>query len=192
MQKPIKKEIKVSKQVSKEAYDASNTNSFKENKGKTIQPSIKSSKVKLYEVEDGIEQWLGESVHLYKPIRSDFDVISIGLSGITKASVDELARNLGVSRKSMAEDILDVSVKTLERKAAIDKLDKKTSSHALEIARVMHHAYQVFEAKEKVKLWLNYENKALNGTKPIDLLGTLTGLNMVNDILSRIEEGVYS
>ncbi len=148
--------------------------------------------VNQYEVEDGLTQWLGESMHLYSSIRSDFDMISISQSGITKASVDELARNMGVSRKSMAEDIFDVSVKTLERKAAMDKLDKKTSSHALEIARLMQHAYHVLGKKEKVKLWINFKNKALNDMRPIELFGTLTGLNMVNDVLSRIEEGVYS
>ena len=28
--------------------------------------------------------------------------------------------------------------------------------------------------------------------KPIQLFSTLTGLNLVNDVLGRIEEGVYS
>ena len=138
-----------------------------------------------------IVYWLGgESV--LSPIHSDFDLIKAGSEGISKASVDELAVHLGISRKSMAEDVLNLSVKTLERKALTDKLDKKTSSHALEIAKVMQHGYVVFEDEEKLRRWINKENRALNGMKPLALFDTLTGLTMVNDILGRIEEGVYS
>lgn len=137
-------------------------------------------------------QWLGGDALLPHPIQSDFDMINVGTGGISKASVDELATHLGISRKSMAEDIFDLSVKTLERKGGTDKLDKKTSSHAVEIARLMQHAFEVFEDEEKVKRWINKENRALNGKKPIAFFDTLSGLNMVNDILGRIEEGVYS
>lgn len=140
----------------------------------------------------GIMSWLGDTADLTTLVHSDFDVINMGLKGITKASLDKLAGYIGVTRKSMAEDILDVSVKTLERKAPSARLGKKISSHALEIARIMQHAYEVFEEENKVKLWMNRENRALNNKKPVELFDTLTGLNMVSDILARIEEGVYS
>ena len=136
--------------------------------------------------------WLGGNALVGHPIDSDFDLLLAGSEGISKASVDELANYLGISRKSMAEDIFDLSVKTLERKAATDKMDRRTSAHAFEIARVMQHAFEVFEDEEKVKHWVNKENRALNGMKPVSLFSTLTGLNMVNDVLGRIEEGVYS
>lgn len=142
--------------------------------------------------EEGLGHWLGGAQRLQRPIRSDFDVIDAGAAGLTKASVDELAAHLGLTRKAMAEDILDVSVKTLERRRPGEKLDKKISSHALEIARVMEHAFEVFEDEERVRLWLNRENRALKGRKPIALFDTLTGINLVNNILTRIEEGVYS
>jgi putative toxin-antitoxin system antitoxin component (TIGR02293 family) len=139
-----------------------------------------------------ITRWLGGAQLVSSSIKSDFDIINAGSEGISKSSVDALANYLGISRKSMAEDIFDLSVKTLERKAPADKMDKRTSSHALEIAKVMQHAFEVFEDEEKLKHWVNKENKALNGTKPVLLFSTLTGLNMVNDVLGRIEEGIYS
>lgn len=126
------------------------------------------------------------------PTGSDFDIIRFGNQGITKGSLNRLAAHIGMSRKSLAEDIFDISIKTLERKDIKSRLDKKISSHAVEIARIVQHAYEVFRDKEKVKLWIIRENKALNNLKPIQLFDTLTGLNMVNDVLGRIEEGVYS
>ena len=138
-----------------------------------------------------IVHWLGGS-SLLGPITSEFDLINASQKGIAKASVDELANYLGISRKTMAEDIFDLSVKTMERKSPKDKMDRRTSAHALEIAKVVQHAYEVFEDEGKLKFWVNKENKALNGTKPVSLFSTLTGLNMVNDVLGRIEEGIYS
>ncbi len=156
----------------------------------------KPSVLKLSEPEKNDDailiRWLGGTLLVPHPINSHFDLFHAGSEGIPKASVDELATHLGISRKSMAEDIFDLSVKTLERKAPGDKLDRRTSSHALEIARVMQHGFDVFEDEEKLKRWINKENRALNGLKPVALFATLTGLNMVNDILGRVEEGVYS
>jgi putative toxin-antitoxin system antitoxin component (TIGR02293 family) len=152
----------------------------------------KNAKVASKKESHEITRWLGGAQLIPSSIKSDFDIINAGSEGISKSSVDALANYLGISRKSMAEDIFDLSVKTLERKAPADKMDKRTSSHALEIAKVMQHAFEVFEDEEKLKRWLNKEHRALNGMKPVALFDTMTGLNMVNDILGRIEEGVYS
>jgi putative toxin-antitoxin system antitoxin component (TIGR02293 family) len=135
---------------------------------------------------------LGGKSIVTKPIRSEFDIIDLSNDGLTKASLDALIGHLGISKKAFSENILDASVKTLERKKSTDKLDKHTSSLVIEIAKVVEHAFAVFENEEKVKSWLSTPNKALNNIKPIDLFYMPTGLNMVNDILGRIEEGVYS
>ena len=137
-------------------------------------------------------QLLGGKSVLTKPIRSEFDIITLSDEGITKASLDALITHLGISKKSFSEDILDASVKTLERKKATDRLDKRTSSHVIEIAKVVEHAFAVFENEDKVKRWLNTPNRALNQKKPVDLFYIATGLGMVDAILGRIEEGVYS
>lgn len=126
------------------------------------------------------------------PIRSEFDIVSLSNEGITKASLDALNSHLGISKKAFAENILGISVKTLERKKSTDKLDKHTSSLLIEIAKVAKHAFDVFEDEEKVKNWLNTPNRALNNMKPIDLFYIPTGLGMVNNVLGRIEYGVYS
>jgi putative toxin-antitoxin system antitoxin component (TIGR02293 family) len=160
--------------------------------GKSTPGKNANATTKPGSTSSGLAHWLGGSAYFKLDIRTDFDIIKASESGITKASVDELSRNIGVSKKDMAEEILDVSIKTLERKNPSDKLDKKISSHVLEVARVMQHAFDVFEDEEKAKQWLNHANRALNGATPVQLLDTMTGINMVNDVLTRIEEGVYS
>jgi putative toxin-antitoxin system antitoxin component (TIGR02293 family) len=135
---------------------------------------------------------LGGKNIITNPVHSEFDIISLSNEGITKASLDSLIGYLGISKKAFSENILDASVKTLECKASTDKLNKHTLSMVIEIAKVVEHAFAVFEDEEKVKIWLNYPNRALNNIKPIDLFYLPTGLKMVNDILGRIEDGVYS
>ena len=141
---------------------------------------------------EGVTHWLGFSKIMSNKIITDFDLIFLAIDGITKASITTLAGHLGISRKYISENIFDVSVKTLERKENKAKMDKKTSSHALEIAKVVQHAHKVFRDNQKVKRWLSKENQALHDRKPVELFDTLTGISMVNDLLGRIEEGVYS
>jgi putative toxin-antitoxin system antitoxin component (TIGR02293 family) len=139
-----------------------------------------------------IGYWLGTNAVDTSKVESDFDVIEWGAQGVTKASIDDLTAHMGITRKVMAEELLGMSVKTLERKTPKEKLDQQVSSHAIEIAKIMQHAWEVFGDEEKLKRWMNRENRALNDLKPVFLLKTLTGINMVNDILGRIQEGVYS
>ena len=136
--------------------------------------------------------WLGLSNAASKKMMTYLDFIKLSNTGITKASINTLAEHIGVSRKYISENIFDVSVKTMERKDDKEKLNRKISSHALEIARLVQHGYTVFRDEEKLKRWLNRENRALNNMKPVELLDTLSGLVLVDDVLGRIEEGVYS
>lgn len=159
--------------------------------GKIVAMKIIIKKGKTADTFSFIHLLGGKSI-VTKPIRSEFDLISLSNEGITKASLDALIGHLGISKKAFSENILDASVKTLERKKSTDKLDKRTSSHVIEIAKVVEHAFEVFEDEEKVKRWLNTPNRALNDIKPIDLFYLPTGLGMVNDILGRIEHGVFS
>ena len=134
--------------------------------------------------------WLG--IHRSKKIASYLDFIKLSNTGISKASVYTLADNMGISRKYISEHIFDLSVKTMERKEDSEKLNRKISSHALEIAKLVQHVYRVFRDEEKIKRWLNRENRALHNKKPVELLDTLSGLLLVDDVLGRIEEGVYA
>jgi putative toxin-antitoxin system antitoxin component (TIGR02293 family) len=153
---------------------------------KTVEKMIESSQ------ELDLVTLLGGSAMVNVEIRSDFDLITLSNAGITKGSLEALIAHLGMSRKDFTEKILNISVKTLERKKSEDKLDRRISSHIIEIAKVVEHSFEVFENKEKVQQWLNTGNRALNNMKPIDLFYIPTGLAMVDTVLGRIEEGVYS
>ncbi|MET3112291.1 putative toxin-antitoxin system antitoxin component (TIGR02293 family) [Pedobacter sp. CG_S7] len=136
--------------------------------------------------------FLGGKLLLNASIKNHYDLILLSRVRISKASVESLISFTGMSKKSFVEDILNMSIKTLERKQDNDKLDKRASSLVIEVARVLEHTYRVFNDKEKVERWLSKPSKALHWESPLSLFSTPTGIGMVEDVLTRIEEGVYS
>jgi putative toxin-antitoxin system antitoxin component (TIGR02293 family) len=125
-----------------------------------------------------------------KPV-SNFDFMTAGIKGIRKRSVTALAHTLDIPMRTMAY-LLNLSEKTLGRKKPDDLLDKLPSSLSIEIAQTVARGIEVFEDRNKFNRWLKKENKALRGQKPFDLLNTPTGIKLVNQVLGRIEDGVYS
>jgi putative toxin-antitoxin system antitoxin component (TIGR02293 family) len=59
-------------------------------------------------------------------------------------------------------------------------------------ASIEARAFELLEGREKALRWLAMPNKALGGKKPLDLLDTELGAKQVEQILGRIESGVYS
>jgi putative toxin-antitoxin system antitoxin component (TIGR02293 family) len=60
------------------------------------------------------------------------------------------------------------------------------------MARIYANAVEMIGDEDKAIEWLDTPNRALGGEKPLDHLDTDTGARMVEDILGRIADGVYS
>lgn len=137
--------------------------------------------------------WLllgGKAFIAHKP-KTNLEFYRAIKKGIPKLSVDHLARAMKIPMTIMAP-LLNLSYKTLTRKNKVEMLDSTVSSHTFEIANTIAKGLAVFEDSDKLNRWLNKENRALSSARPFDLLGTQTGIKLVNQILGRIEEGVYS
>ncbi len=135
---------------------------------------------------------LGGKEVLGTTVKTEFDLIELSNEGLKRESLDALISFLSVPKKHFVEGVLDLSVKTIERKRPDDRLGRHTSSHIIEIAKVVEHAVAVFEDEDKVRDWLATPNRSMNGMRPLELFHMPTGLALVNTILGRIEEGVYS
>jgi putative toxin-antitoxin system antitoxin component (TIGR02293 family) len=60
------------------------------------------------------------------------------------------------------------------------------------LADIAAHAVLVLGSVEKARQWLTAENRALGCVAPISLLDTDVGVRAVEDVLHRIEHGVFS
>jgi len=125
-----------------------------------------------------------------KPV-SEIDFVNAGMHGIPKLAVVNLAKILGAPMKDMAA-LLHVSYRTLGGKKDMDILDPISSSLSIEIASTIARGLRLFEDGDKLNRWLHKQNRVLQGQKHFDLLNTPTGIKLVNQILGRIEEGVYT
>lgn len=122
---------------------------------------------------------------------SALDFLAATGRGVPKSSIENLAEVMDVPMKDMAT-LLNLSYKTLSRKKKTDVFGDLVSSLSIEIAGTVAKGLAVFEDAEVLNRWLHKENKALKGQKPFDLLNTPTGIKLVNQVLGRIEDGVYS
>lgn len=117
-----------------------------------------------------------------------YDIVN---GGIPKISVDILAAVLEIPMTQMAV-LLNLSYKTLTRKNRTDLLDPIISSHTFEMSNVIAKGLEVFEDGKRLNRWLQKENRALNGKRPLDLLTSPTGSKLVAQALGRLEEGIYT
>ncbi len=78
------------------------------------------------------------------------------------------------------------------RKENNEHLTVAESDRVLRLERILEHADRVFGNHEKAKRWLRSEIIALDGARPIDLLASETGANVVFEELIRIDYGMFA
>lgn len=118
------------------------------------------------------------------------------LIAAVKAGLDvrvfvDVARRLGISEASLAE-IAGIAPTTLGRRKRAGALTPDESEHVLRLAALLEHATRVFEHEGDAADWLRTPNVALGGVTPLALADTELGAREVDDLLGRLEHGVYS
>jgi putative toxin-antitoxin system antitoxin component (TIGR02293 family) len=111
--------------------------------------------------------------------------------GLPYTSVECMMDTLGISREVLAST-LQIPPRTLARRKREGALGPGESDRLYRLARVVAHALAVFEDDKKVAAWMNRPSRALLGRFPMEVLDTDIGVQQVDDILGRIEYGVYS
>ena len=67
-----------------------------------------------------------------------------------------------------------------------------TFEQNLSIEDVTSMAIEVFGNESVATKWLNSENRALDNRKPVDLINTFDGRELVKIVLGRLQYGAYS
>lgn len=111
--------------------------------------------------------------------------------GLPFGELEDLRANLGVPMDRL-RPILGISKATLHRRKAAGWLDSAESDHVLRFARLMGKAVEVMETPENARQWLNSPQVGLGGAIPLEYAQSEIGAREVEDLLGRIEFGVYS
>lgn len=130
---------------------------------------------------------------LYQPKHAyGFSVIEQAQQGVSTQQVDQLAALLGISLKEMAV-VLQVAERTLHRFRSEGRLDSQASERLLLLENLAAHGLDVFDVRaDALANWLRYPLRELKQQAPLALLHTISGFGLVDDVLTRIEYGVYS
>lgn len=89
-------------------------------------------------------------------------------------------------------DMLVIPKRTLaRRKARRETLTQEETDKALRLARISAEADRVFGGPEKSARWLRKSNSALAGRTPLELLRSETGALAVDELLGRIDHGMF-
>lgn len=164
-------------------------------------PRMKKPKMISYATDDVIGSHLVEEYAMrYLPketmaintlLNSDIDVLHLIKKGISKKALNATIQMMGISLDEMAE-ILHVSERTLRRFNDDTKLNTEQSERIMELTKLYYHAEEVLGSLDNVKVWMNTPILALGQQCPKYFLDTSLGIGMLNDILGRIEHGIYS
>lgn len=125
-------------------------------------------------------------------IESPFDFIHIASKGVSGIIITNFISYFNISREDAAR-MLNISTPTLYRWIKSNRnLEKNYSILLFELADLYLYGSEVFTSKENFIKWLNLPNIALGGIEPRDLLEMPGGIAKVQDLIGRIEYGVYS
>lgn len=133
---------------------------------------------------------LGGAQTIKNKVHNKMDLIQLTRSGLPKKSLDTLSTKLGISMEKLSQ-LLNISIRTLQRKNPTDKLSVHVSEHMLSIAEVIMRGTEVLGSERSFETWLHSTLTSLDDRKPIDIMDTSIGTQLILNILGRIEHGVY-
>jgi putative toxin-antitoxin system antitoxin component (TIGR02293 family) len=111
-------------------------------------------------------------------------------SGISFEVMDRIAAYLDIPVNELMIN-LKISRSTWHRRKKAGRLDFQLSDKVLQLSKLLEHAENIFGNKDKVRLWFKVPSVVFENHKPIEFIGSLSGMNLISDELVRIEHGVY-
>jgi len=111
--------------------------------------------------------------------------------GLPVYELDALQASLAVPMEKLVP-MLGISKATLHRRKSEGRLDQAESDRVVRFAKLMGKAVEVMESEENARQWLNSPQFGLGGAVPLEYAETEVGAREVENLLGRIEYGVYS
>ena len=111
--------------------------------------------------------------------------------GLRFTELETLQNSIDLPFEQLAAK-LSISRSTLQRRKAAGRLSPDESDKVIRFSRLLEHAARVFGNIEKGRAWLKYPQYGLGGAVPLDYARTEIGAREVDNLLGRIDYGVYS
>lgn len=138
---------------------------------------------------------LGGDRVLRQSVSSMLDVHVLLLKGLPVAALNVLVSNLHSLRDpERLEKATGMSLRTFQRRREADSkpMSQEQSGRTWKFAEILSRAIGVFWALAAAERWLEQPVMGLDGHRPLDLLATPAGVDLVEQFLTRLEYGVYT
>jgi putative toxin-antitoxin system antitoxin component (TIGR02293 family) len=138
---------------------------------------------------------LGGARVLHKHPQSALDAHELLLDGLPPGALFHLVERLVFLQKpDSLEKAIGMSLRTYQRRkdAHSKPLSQEQSGRTWKFAEILSKATDVFGSQEDAEQWLERPAIGLDQRRPIDLLATPAGVEIVEDHLGRLAYGVYA
>lgn len=104
------------------------------------------------------------------------------------AVLDAVVDRMGLDQADL-EDVLGISVRTIQRRRKQDKdLTMIESDRLWRLLHIWRKSQAVFGSDETARTWLKASHGLLRGETPLERLDTEPGLREVEDLLTTLDE----
>lgn len=121
---------------------------------------------------------------------SDFSVIKTSREGVLRSVVDTVSHMVKLTDNEMAY-LLGMTPRNLHRISTDKRLGTDASERLLLLKNILIHALDTFEGREAVvRNWLRTPVSELNDQTPLQMMDTVTGFSLVDEVLGRLDYGL--
>jgi len=138
-----------------------------------------------------VAEMLGGKKVLKRDVSSLRDLRDILLEGLPYGAFVVLTGKLRLGREE-ASRALTISNRTLVRRKAAKRFRIDESDRIARLARITARAIETLGTEAKATNWMRTPNRALGGAVPLYLTSTDIGARQVEEVLARIEHGIFS
>ena len=124
-------------------------------------------------------------------IKNSFDYIELSRKGLTFSQLKNILKYTNLTVKDLPK-IISISERQLSRYKDEQILRRDISDQMIQITKLYSKGYEIFEDESHFQEWMNSEIQGLGFEKPLYLLDTSMGIQIVINELGRLEHGIVS
>ena len=125
-------------------------------------------------------------------VKNSVELVKHVEAGLSFTAVEALQDQMKLASKEMAK-LLDIKFRTFVRRKEAGRLLSAESDRVLRTSRLFARSKDLFDGDEQAaRLWLMSPNRALGGAVPLEIAKTEVGAREVENIIGRLEHGVFT
>lgn len=113
-------------------------------------------------------------------------------AGFSFDALERLGKTTGLPLERLRVAVR-ITPRTLTRRKKEKKLSPEESDRLVSVSRLLAQTFELFEGNEEAGIrWFTSPNRALGGQSPIEVAATETGTREVENLIGRLEHGVFT